>query len=340
MARRLVVLALLVGLTMVWGLHGAAKDQLVIQIWPGSFEEVFIQKVIEPFERLFNADVVTTTGMEWFTLSKLFAEVSSGKPEVDIAQVTVSDFLRGQAMGLWEKLDPDKVTNLRYIPDGFKAEDGVGFETYTMSLVYNKATGKSRPEALEDLWSGEYDLAVDRTHDQYFIPMVNHMLTGHYTPVDIDLVMDKLRELKPYIVTMSESHAEKRILLTNKEIDVSEAFNNRVGLMIDDGLDVEFIMIPEVFVGVDFWGIVKGTEHKDLAQKFINFTLEAMVQEVNAREQYLGPTNTEATLEEQLVLERGIAYGETLGNMTLQDYQYIANNLEAWTTSWQQWIAE
>ena len=331
---------LIAGLVLGMVSIGNAKEQLVIQIWPGSYEEVFTKYIIEPFERLFGVDIVTTTGMEWFTLNKVLAEVESGTPQIDLVEVTVSDFLRGQEMGLWEALNSDEIPNLKYVPPTLQAADGVGFETYTMSLVYNCATGKPRPETLLDLWSGEYKLCIDRTHEQYFIPMVNYMLTGRYTPVDLELVFEKLRELKPYIVTMTESHAEKRILLANNEVDVSEAFNNRVGLMIDDGMNVEFVMVPEAFVGVDFWGIVKGTQHKALAQKFINFTLEAMVQEINARKQYLGPTNVTVQLEDEFVSERGIAYGDVLKKLTMEDYRYIAENLESWTARWQQWIAE
>jgi putative spermidine/putrescine transport system substrate-binding protein len=317
-----------------------AKETLVIQIWPGSYEEVYTKYVIEPFEEKYGVDVVTTTGLEWYTLAKILEEVASGHPRLDVVQVTVSDYMRGVEMEIWEELNPENIPNLEDIYERYRAPYGVGFETYEMGLVYNKLTGKPKPLSLADFWNPIYNVAIGKTHEQYFIPMVNHMLTGRFTPVDLDAVFAKLEELKPNIVAIPETHAEFRILLAAEEMDLAPAFNNRVGKMIDDGMEVEYVGFPSVFVGVDYWGIVKGSPHKEIAEKFINYTLSVEAQLANALHQYLGPTNKKVKLEHDFVVTRGIAYGIRLeGKMTMDDYKYIAEHLDEWTERWIRWLA-
>lgn len=318
---------------------GAAKEKLVIQIWPGDYEAIYEEYVIQPFEKQYGVDVITTTGIEWYTLARVEEMVASGRPDVDVIENTVSDYMRGAKMGLWAKLDYENIPNSQDVYEQFKAPDGIGFETYGMALVYNKKTGKPVPQVLANLWNPIYKISIVRTHEQYLIPMINHMLTGHFTPVDLDAVFNKLKELRPQIVTISGSMSEIRTLIVNNEIDLAEVFNNRLGTMIDDGMQVEYVSFPSAFIGVDYWSIVKGSLHKELAEKFINFSLAVEQQLANVEHQYLGPTNLKVKLEYDFVVTRGVAYGSRLAGFTMDDYKYIAEHLDEWTTRWQKWLA-
>ena len=337
--KRIFGVFLLVLIVLVPLNFSGAKEKLVIQVWPGDWERNYEECVIKPFEEQYNVDVVTTTGLEWYTLARVKEMVASGRPEVDIIQNTVSDYIRGAKMGLWTKLNYKNIPNAQNVYERFKAPDGIGFGTYGMGLVYNKKTGKPVPQVLADLWNPIYKVTICRTHEQYIIPMINHMITGHFTPVDLDAVFNKLRELNPQIVTINGSHAEVRTLIANNEVDLSEAFNNRTGTMIDDGMQVEYISFPSAFIGVDYWSIVKGSPHKELAEKFINFTLAAKQQLAHVKKQYYGPTNRKVKLEYDFVVTKGIAYGSRLSGFTMDDYKYIADHLDEWTTRWQKWLA-
>ncbi len=338
--KRFVTVGLFSAFCLFLAYPSLAKEKLAIQIWPGSYEEIYTQYVINPFEKKYDVDVVTTTGVEWFTLAKIREEIASGKPRLDVVEVTVSDYMRGKNMELWERLNLANIPTSRDLYETFKDSHGLGFETYGMGLVFNTASGKPRPTSLEDLWNPAYRVAIIRTHEQYFLPMVNHMLTGRYTPLDLDRVFDKLDALRPRIIAVSESFAEFRNLLANNEMDLGEAFNNRAGRMLDDGMAVEYISFPSIFVGVDYWGVVKGTKHKDIAEKFIDFTLNVQSQTANVKNQYLGPTNRTVKLPDDFVKTRGVAYGSGLeGKLTMEDYRYIAEHLDEWSVRWQKWLA-
>jgi len=340
MHKKMMVLLVLSLLLAFSGTTVNAGETLIIQIWPGTFEDIYREYVINPFEEKYGVEVLTTTGVEWFTLPKIAQEVQTGRPEVDIVQVTGSDFLRGREMGLWEELDFSRIPEAGNIFETYVYDHGIGFEIYQMGWLYNTNSDNHPPTEIEDIWKYDYDITIGQTHEQYLIPMINHMLTGQFTPVDIDLVFEKLDELKPKIVNLNASHSEVRTLLANNEVDISEAFNSRLGLMVDDGLPVEFLQSDSNYVGVDFWGVVKGTSNKELAEKFINFTLEAEQQYQNAVNQYLGPTNVNVVLGQELVEERGIPYGAFMENaMDMDDLEYIAQHLSQWTERWTRWMA-
>lgn len=335
-----IIVGALILIALIFSQSGevVAEDSLVIQIWSGTFHDVYTEEVVEPFEEKYDVEVITTEGLEWFTLPKIAEGVEAGDPEVDLVQLTVSDFMRGKEMGLWEELDRDKVPNLDDIYEYYVDDYGVGFNIYSMGLLYNEDSEEEPPQDLDDFWDDKYNVTIGETHEQYLIPMVNHMLTGEYTPVDLDAVFEKLGELDN-IHTFNVSHAEVRDLIARDEIDLSEVFNSRAGLMIDDGLNVEFVETNSPFIGVDYWGVSKGG-NSELAQKFINFSLAKEQQRANAEAQYLGPTNENVELDEDLVEERGIPYGDLLDDaLTMEDYEYIAENLNDWSERWTRWMA-
>jgi len=331
----LLVLIMLISLIS----FSVAKERLVIQVWTGDWEENYVECVIKPFEKQYGVEVVTTTGLEWYTLQRITEMIASGRIEIDIVQNTVSDYIRGAKMGLWEELNYKNINNAQDVYEQFKAPDGIGFGTYGMGLIYNERTGKPVPNVFADFWNPIYKVTICQTHEQYLIPMINHMLTGHFTPVDLNAVFNKLNELTPQIVTINTSHAAIRTLLANNEIDLSEGFNNRTGTMIDDGMQVKYIDLPSAFIGVDYWSIVKGSPNKELAEKFINFTLAQEQQLAHTEKQYYGPTNQKVQLDNDLVATKGVAFGSRLTDITMDDYKYIADHLDEWSTEWQKWLA-
>lgn len=330
----LLVLIMLIPLSF-----SVAKERLVIQVWPGDWEKNYVECVVKPFEKQYGVEVITTTGVEWYTLQRITEMVASGRPEVDIVQNTVSDYIRGAKMGLWEELNYKNINNAQDVYEQFKAPDGIGFGTYGLGLIFNEKTGKPVPHVLADLWNPSYKVTITQTHEQYLIPMINHMLTGHFTPVDLDAVFNKLKELTPQIVTINSSFAQVRTLIANNEIDLADGFNNRAGTMIDDGMQVKYIDFPSAFIGVDYWSIVKGSSRKELAEKFINFTLAPEQQLANVEKQYYGPTNNKVKLDDDIVVTKGVAYGSRLDIITMNDYKYIADHLDEWTIRWQKWLA-
>ncbi|MBN1230532.1 MAG: thiamine ABC transporter substrate-binding protein [Anaerolineales bacterium] len=83
------------------------------------------------------------------------------------------------------------------------------------------------------------------------------------------------------------------------------------------------------FRQIEFVGILKGTENRDLAEKWVDFMLSTTVQEDIPLQMYVFPVNTNAALDETFV-----NYLESPENPIVLTYQQISENREAWINEW------
>ena len=83
------------------------------------------------------------------------------------------------------------------------------------------------------------------------------------------------------------------------------------------------------FRQIEFVGILKGTVHPDLAQKFVDFMLSADFQNDMPMQMFVLPVSTKAILPDAF-----IQYADTASASTSLDPVSIANNREAWIKAW------
>ncbi len=83
------------------------------------------------------------------------------------------------------------------------------------------------------------------------------------------------------------------------------------------------------FRQIEFVGILKGTVHPDLAQKFVDFMLSADFQNDMPMQMFVLPVSTKAILPDAF-----IQYADTGSASTSLDPASIANNREAWIKAW------
>jgi len=83
------------------------------------------------------------------------------------------------------------------------------------------------------------------------------------------------------------------------------------------------------FRQIEFVGILKGTAHPDLAQKFVDFMLSADFQNDMPMQMFVLPVSTKAILPDAF-----IQYADTGSASTSLDPASIANNREAWIKAW------
>jgi thiamine transport system substrate-binding protein len=83
------------------------------------------------------------------------------------------------------------------------------------------------------------------------------------------------------------------------------------------------------FRQIEFVGILKGTENRDLAEKFVDFMLSTTFQEDIPLQMYVFPVNPEAKLDETFV-----QYLAVPENPAEVDPAAIASNREKWINAW------
>jgi putative spermidine/putrescine transport system substrate-binding protein len=90
----------------------------------GSFETIFTQKLAPAFEKKFNARANFISGNSTETVARVQAQKDN--PQIDATFVDDGPAYQGQALRLWEPIDPKIVTNLADLYDIARHRDGVG----------------------------------------------------------------------------------------------------------------------------------------------------------------------------------------------------------------------
>ncbi len=319
----------------------AAAKTVMIQPWPGSYEDIYTKYVFKPFSDKYGVKISTTAQLEFFNIAKIKQEVTSGNPTLDLSVQLPGDTYRGGKDGLFEAIDISKVPNAANLFDDAKAllPYGVGYLVYSYGIGYRPGTGEYK--SWFDLWDPKYKgrLSLGKSHTTYVVETVNRLVTGKMSPVDLDATFKKLQELKPNIKKMFESDADVRNLYNNKEIDAFVFFNGRVAVQIDDGIDIKFSSPKEgAFGAFDFWCITKGTKNKDLAHQFLDFALAPEQQKNIGQYLHYGPTNKTVTYEDPKFCAV-MPCADTFQQLWFEDYALVAANEDKWLERWNEWLA-
>jgi thiamine transport system substrate-binding protein len=83
------------------------------------------------------------------------------------------------------------------------------------------------------------------------------------------------------------------------------------------------------FRQVEFVGILKGTKHMALAQKFVDFMLSQQFQEDMPLQMFVYPVNPDAVLPPEF-----IQYAQTASQPAALDPSVIAANRDQWIAAW------
>lgn len=98
---------------------------------------------------------------------------------------------------------------------------------------------------------------------------------------------------------------------------------------LDDAPTASLVGKNMCFRQIEFVGILKGTQHRALAEKFVDFMLSVQFQEDMPLQMFMYPVNPEAKLPEVYV-----KYAQIPTEPALLDPQTIAANRDQWLNDW------
>lgn len=98
---------------------------------------------------------------------------------------------------------------------------------------------------------------------------------------------------------------------------------------VDEAPTASILGPDTCFRQIEFVGILKGTTHPDLAQKFVDFMLSADFQNDMPMQMFVLPVSTKATVPDAFT-----QYADTASASTSLDPASIAANREAWINAW------
>lgn len=208
--------------------------------------------------------------------------------------------------GLLEKLDKDKIPNIKNISESYMKLNGefdpdnaytVPYQAVVATLCYNKSMYPKGVKSYEDLFNSDLKDSIVMINDpRAIIGTLNVMLGYDFNetdPAKLAKTKAKLMQLKPNIKLL-DSDSPKTALI-NGECSVGLIYNAEIALAQEQNPDIQ-VVFPDKgeYFGMDSFGISKGSKNKEKAEEFLNFMLRPDVSKMISQEfPYINP-NAEA----------------------------------------------
>lgn len=321
---------------------GGAPTELVISTW-GFSEDFFNESVYAPFEKKYNVKIVTDVGNNAERLNK----IRQGSSNVDL--IYLSDYYAQQGIdeGLFEKIDRSKIPNLDNIYDLAKAPLGEDYgPAYTigrLGIAYNPDMVKKEVTSWSDLWDADFKNNVTLPNITATAgPMVLDAASkvAGESSFNEDAAFAKLKELNPNVVKYYTQTSEFVNMFSQGEIAGGPIMEMYFKDLKDAVPSAKFVAPSEgAYAVINTINIVKGSQHKELAEEFINWILSKEVQEASAKAKVDSPVNTQVQLSGDET--QGITYGaDVINSLVKLDMKQVNAGMKEWTDRWNRELAQ
>ena len=317
-----------------------AEDRFTIASAGGSWGDgVKSSFVVKPeFEKRFKASVSYAQQLESVAASKILA--SRGTPVFTVSTHGQAEAVLLADAGCLVAYNPEMVPNFKDIPANLTLETaGLGpyYGAYVFlmwALTWNTKQAK-KPTSYKDLWSSAYKgkVAVPAYgwYGIYWLHAVNKLFGGtedNITP-GIQAVAELVQKNDAIIM---ENVDQGMKLFQREEIVMAPFWNGRTFVLQDGGAPVALEYVPQsIALGAGFV-IVKGTMMGDLAQRFVNETLDEKNQIEMTRLFKYPPASRKAKLP--LELERVRVPEKELAQTARLDWKKINDHRSAYLDRW------
>jgi putative spermidine/putrescine transport system substrate-binding protein len=299
---------LFIALLCLLSLPLQAKPLLRVLTWPGYADA----DIVAAFAERYDADVeVTFVGNDDELRLKLSRDGGSHYDVVAANTSEISYFVQQQL------LQPLRLENLnqrgRQIRQFRQLSDIPGLmhggQAYAipyvygeMGLIYNRKLMSRPPTSINSLWDPQWQgqvLAYDGSSHNFSLARQALAQPPFAIPrEDMPAAVAKLIELRRNVLSFYSLPEESVSLFTQNAIALMYANYGRqqLKLLEDAGADVGYVIPQEgAFAWLDCWAITNKTPNRDLAEQWINYSLEPQVSGALTERQ--GLENTLGTLQ-------------------------------------------
>ncbi len=312
--------------------------ELVISTW-GFNEDALWKDVFTPFEEENNVKIVLETGNNSDRLTKLKTNPSS---KVDIMYLAEAFAQEGASEGLFAEIDYSKIPNAEKIISKaqYLVEQGYG-PAYTLNraaLAYDPTKVDFELTKWEDLWNPALEGKVSIPEITTTFGPSAMYIASNKAGVDItsdegSAAFDALEALKPNLVKTYSKSSDLANMFANGEVVAAVAADFAFGNIKSGAPDVVFIDPEEgAYLNFNTINIVKGTDNKELALKFINYALSAEVQTRTAKSLGESPVNMDVELSEEEV--QSLTYGDKVETYNTIDHKFVNSAKSQWIDKW------
>ena len=322
-----------------------AQETLVINSFGGDYEKMHRELVITPFEEMYDVKVEVVTAYSADTLAQLRAQKEN--PQFDVVHFSGGLEHAAAAEELLAPIEPSELSNYdQMYPFAVTGLDkGIGpmYSTAVMGLLYNTDQVQSPPDSWKDVSDPAYAnhvLLTDAASNTYGLLsflMLNQVEGG--TLDDIEPGLAFVKGLLPTSTVVSKS-PEIQQNFAQGVAWIAPYAQDYAYTLTKAGLPVKFVQPKEGGVLAPITvNLVAGTEKRDLALKFIDFSIRAEASKGWAEGLRYTPTNKTVELPDDVAEQ--VVYGEEeVAKLVSFDANKIAENRPAWNEAWTRAIAK
>ncbi|MCI0546280.1 MAG: ABC transporter substrate-binding protein [Candidatus Rokubacteria bacterium] len=321
--------------------RAATAEELVVGIFGGTFVENAKKCHAAPFEKATGATVKYVLGSSVQTAAKLRA--AGGRAEFDVTYMDSQIAKQMKAEGLLQPLDAARIAHWGDLYEVSRDPGGqwVSLMFAGTIISYHPKLVTTPPTSWADLWKPEYKgkLAIpdiSGTSGQQFLIAAARLHGGSLD--NIDPGFEAIKKLKPNVQMMYTQPDQLIPLFERGDIAVAVWYTDRTGAAAAKGVPVAAAYPKEGAIGiVPTVSIPRGSQKKELAQKYISVLLSPEGQSCYAQSQFAGPTNRKVKLTDDLA--RLLPYGDNVERMFFPDTDVVARKLPEWAERWGREIA-
>lgn len=326
--------------------HAAlAQETLVINSFGGAYEKIHRDLVITPFEEKYNVKVEVITAYSADTLAQLKAQKDN--PKFDVVHFSGGLEHAAAAEGLLAPIKPEELSHYSemYPFAVAELEKGVGptYSTAVIGLLYNTEKVTTAPTSWKDLAKPEFaghvllTDAASNTYGMLGMLMINQVSGG--TLDDIQPGLDFVKGILPDSTVVAKS-PEIQQNFAQGNAWIAPYAQDYAYTLTKAGLPIKFVQPEEGGVLAPITvNLVAGAKHRDLALKFIDFSIRAEASKGWAEALRYSPTNKTAEISPEAASE--VVYGEAAAAKLVSfDANVVAEKRPSWNEAWSRTIAK
>ncbi len=329
--------------------QSALSGSIVVPVAGGSWGDAFQANMIDPFLELHpDVEIQVDLSADAERLVKLRA-AGGNNPPMDIVGLSTEFMDAAIREGLVDTFTEDEVPNATELyeistPENWQTDEGfyaIHQNWGQLGIAYRTDLVENPPKEWLDLWDPQYEGLVGfgpLTYSaalQFFIATIR-ALGGHESnPEDVDAAFAKFEDLKPNVAQTPADSGAVQNLLERGEIGLVHLWDGRAFGLSEAGLPVDFVYTTDpgpVASGAPR-GIAMGTQNRELATAFLDYTLSPEAQQGFCEQMWYGPSNTSVELREE-VAEK-VQYGDEAYTLLFEpDYEVVSVELGDWQQRW------
>ncbi|WP_405718753.1 ABC transporter substrate-binding protein [Streptomyces sp. NBC_01537] len=316
---------------------------IVVRNSGGTYGDANQKAIYEPFTKE-TGIAVKVVNIEY---AQMLAQIKQGRPQFDVIDDSMADFVLFAQKSATEKLDYDRLKNFKNagISDALVTSHALGKNYWASVMAYRTdAFGGKKPTSWADFWDtktfpGSRSLQSQDADlpELEFALLADGVAPEDLYPLDVDRAFKALDEIKGSVKKFWDTGALPGVLLSRKEVVASSVWHGRLDDLIKQGTPLAY-QWNGARRQSNGWGIPKGTDNLDAAYKLIDFSLRPEVQAHFAEIYPMGPVVPAAYKKLSTATAGNLASSPAhLKSGFDLDVEWWIKNQDAVLKRWQEW---